>query len=409
MNYSLSNLNQIKKNEYHFNKNDGDININKQIYHTKPITKNNKIKIEFQKNLTYQIQNKNNINLNNYNNSKDKIFLPNQKTNNSKILSNKKKDNLNTFNAPNKKNHIDNELNNRDNINENITIFKLINGNNNPFIFKINNNLNGKNELNNYNKQKVNYDMNNKSQNLLQINPKKFSINKELNQYNPNKNNKNIKNNVYKIESKTKIEENSNYIFKKVYKRSKTYANLFDKKYNKNKQKINNLGNFKRNDSPNLCFLNMNEIKKLNQLNNYKNNKFYNNKSKPFGGGKTINNSSNNKLIYKEIETYENIKVINSKKDNIISGRKNIFDLSFSDKKKYMKYNNSCIFQNYLKLGGINYMNRNRSVYKGSCFACYLGCSVSKSGYSPMNYSPYISMKKRRKEITEMSKNIIYE
>ena len=110
MNYSHSNLNQIKKNEYHFNKNDGDININKQIYHTKPITKNNKIKIEFQKNLTYQIQNKNNINLNNYNNSKDKIFLPNQKTNNSKILSNKKKDNLNTFNAPNKKNHIDNEL-----------------------------------------------------------------------------------------------------------------------------------------------------------------------------------------------------------------------------------------------------------------------------------------------------------
>jgi hypothetical protein len=153
----------------------------------------------------------------------------------------------------------------------------------------------------------------------------------------------------------------------------------------------------------------MNEIKKLNQLNNSKNNIFYNNLINPFNNTKKFNNSSSNKLIFKEIETYDNIKVINSKKDNIISDRKNIFDLSFSDKKKYMKNNNSCFFQNYLKLGSIKYMTRYRSVYKGLCFACYLGCSVSKSGYSPMTYSPYFSMKKMRKEITEMPKNIIYE
>ena len=34
--------------------------------------------------------------------------------------------------------------------------------------------------------------------------------------------------------------------------------------------------------------------------------------------------------------------------------------------------------------------------YKGNCFACDLGCSVSKSGYSCMNYSPYNNRIKRR-------------
>ena len=32
----------------------------------------------------------------------------------------------------------------------------------------------------------------------------------------------------------------------------------------------------------------------------------------------------------------------------------------------------------------------------GSCFACDLGCSVSRSGYSPMTYSPYSKNFKRR-------------
>ena len=34
--------------------------------------------------------------------------------------------------------------------------------------------------------------------------------------------------------------------------------------------------------------------------------------------------------------------------------------------------------------------------YKGSCFACDLGCSVSRSGYSCMNYSPYNNLIRRR-------------
>ena len=34
--------------------------------------------------------------------------------------------------------------------------------------------------------------------------------------------------------------------------------------------------------------------------------------------------------------------------------------------------------------------------YKGTCFACDAGCSVSKSGYSTMNYSPYNNLIRRR-------------
>ena len=36
--------------------------------------------------------------------------------------------------------------------------------------------------------------------------------------------------------------------------------------------------------------------------------------------------------------------------------------------------------------------------YKNRCFACDLGCSVSRSGYSPMNYSPYNNMIRRREQ-----------
>ena len=34
--------------------------------------------------------------------------------------------------------------------------------------------------------------------------------------------------------------------------------------------------------------------------------------------------------------------------------------------------------------------------YRGQCFACDVGCSISRSGYSPMNYSPYNNLIRRR-------------
>ena len=42
----------------------------------------------------------------------------------------------------------------------------------------------------------------------------------------------------------------------------------------------------------------------------------------------------------------------------------------------------------------ISFMAHNE--YKGACFACDVGCSVSRSGYSPMNYSPYNNLIRRR-------------
>ena len=50
----------------------------------------------------------------------------------------------------------------------------------------------------------------------------------------------------------------------------------------------------------------------------------------------------------------------------------------------------------------IQFMN-NSAEYKGNCFACDVGCSVSKSGYSPMNYVPYNNMIRRR-EVTPIKR-----
>ena len=41
----------------------------------------------------------------------------------------------------------------------------------------------------------------------------------------------------------------------------------------------------------------------------------------------------------------------------------------------------------------------NPNEYLSTCFACDLGCSVSRSGYSPMTYSPY-NKKNKRRDIT---------
>ena len=41
----------------------------------------------------------------------------------------------------------------------------------------------------------------------------------------------------------------------------------------------------------------------------------------------------------------------------------------------------------------------NLKEYLSTCFACDLGCSVSRSGYSPMTYSPYHKKMKLKKKI----------
>ncbi len=44
----------------------------------------------------------------------------------------------------------------------------------------------------------------------------------------------------------------------------------------------------------------------------------------------------------------------------------------------------------------INKTSNDIHYYPGSCFACEVGCGVSSSGYSTMNYSPYDNRIKRR-------------
>ena len=51
----------------------------------------------------------------------------------------------------------------------------------------------------------------------------------------------------------------------------------------------------------------------------------------------------------------------------------------------------------------INFMRN--SDYKGACFACDVGCSVSRSGYSPMNYSPYNNLIRRRESTPLKNEN----
>ena len=80
---------------------------------------------------------------------------------------------------------------------------------------------------------------------------------------------------------------------------------------------------------------------------------------------------------------------------NPSSSKKEIFNLNEDDKNNGLKASKSCYLNNRHNIDNIRYLTMNQSANCGNCFACNLGCSVSKSGYSPMNYSPYNGMKRR--------------
>lgn len=48
-----------------------------------------------------------------------------------------------------------------------------------------------------------------------------------------------------------------------------------------------------------------------------------------------------------------------------------------------------------------------KDIFSNTCFACDVGCGVSRSGYSPMTYSPFDNSIRRR-EVTPLKDNIIY-
>jgi len=148
--------------------------------------------------------------------------------------------------------------------------------------------------------------------------------------------------------------------------------------------------------------------------------------------GKPINlvdndkNVIGNQLLNKMLDSNENnINIINpenidennnkgyikfSKPKLKKSDRKN---LENKNNDRYNKFNDSQNLRDKRRKGQFTYSEvsseemkklqflNNSAEYKGNCFACDVGCSVSRSGYSPMNYVPYNNMVRRR-EVTPL-------
>ena len=110
-----------------------------------------------------------------------------------------------------------------------------------------------------------------------------------------------------------------------------------------------------------------------------------------------------------EIPKINNIKRIPNKKTNKDKENKNYERLNYS----FNDYeNNNYIYpkinQNYQRK--LNYLPKEGKIfdqnkYSSTCFACDVGCAVSRSGYSPMTYSPYNNRIKRR-EVTPLRNEI---
>ena len=103
----------------------------------------------------------------------------------------------------------------------------------------------------------------------------------------------------------------------------------------------------------------------------------------------------------KNTKRNKNKSKIDNLNDNKETGRFNYNPLGNNiynkNKKSYPKLNRS--FQRKLNILPERSNRFNPKQYFSTCFACDLGCSVSRSGYSPMNYSPYDN-KIRRRDLT---------
>ena len=102
---------------------------------------------------------------------------------------------------------------------------------------------------------------------------------------------------------------------------------------------------------------------------------------------KNVSQNYNNKYPELKIKK-KRIKTGKNKKKNKTKKRPN------DNSVHYPKPNPS--FQRKLNIVPERFNRFNLKEYLSTCFACDLGCGVSKSGYSPMTYSPYHKKKKRR-------------
>ena len=110
-----------------------------------------------------------------------------------------------------------------------------------------------------------------------------------------------------------------------------------------------------------------------------------------------------------EIPNINNIKRIPNKKMNKYDKNYDRLNYSFNDYENNNNYIYPKINKKYQRK--LNYVPKegkvsNQNKYSSTCFACDVGCAVSRSGYSPMTYSPYNNRIKRR-EVTPL-RNEIY-
>jgi hypothetical protein len=213
---------------------------------------------------------------------------------------------------------------------------------------------------------------------------------------------KNIQNNL-QIKEPFNINKSNNLDKKGKYNQRSLSTNNIEKKP---KNKINNIKKIKKKDTKNnqynknlpyLDIFHLNKINKLIHDSRYKNSILYNRIIQPYNNTKTL---INNNISYKQpkikCQNENKIDDINNKENinNLIKGKKEIFNLALPERNNRLKNSKSCILDNRYNLGKINYLSRNQSANFGNCFACFFGCSVSLSGYSPMNFSPYDGRKR---------------
>ena len=95
----------------------------------------------------------------------------------------------------------------------------------------------------------------------------------------------------------------------------------------------------------------------------------------------------------------------NNNNENKETGRLNINPFNDGKNKEYVYPKPNPNYQRKINYKPIRDTNYNPKEYASSCFACDVGCSVSRSGYSPMTYSPFDNKLKRR-EVTPIKEQI---
>ena len=355
-------------------------------------------------------------------------------------------------NVPNE-NNSKNENNNNIEDNNHNNDFNKDDDNNEDNNKNINNdykNDNGENEGNNYKYGDDDEEGNNNNYNFYNDtdNDNNNNFNNEDNNYNKNANNLDgIKN---KINNKKYNQINGNKKKDKPfdnYKINKLYDNYkinkpYDNNYNDNQPDNNNYGNLKikpligsdgrpvidKKNNPIMLDENNRPVKGtgINILLDQAGKPILNSIGEPIlinKDGKPINlideKNNDNKISkisypflnknYKKNERRNNKKKQkndnNNNNDNKETGRFNINPFNDGKNKEYIYPKPNPNYQRKINYKPIRDTNYNPKEYASSCFACDVGCSVSRSGYSPMTYSPFDNKLKRR-EVTPLKDQI---